>query len=356
MSKSDLIDPADRAGVQESGNLNEELMKVERKEQSHKKFKETFDTTRKEKKNRAAKGKEDAFEEDENIFQLSGKTNSKKGASSKINQGMVDRHQETGDADQLGGDSYDKGSSASALRKSSEGSMPVSEQEKEESMYEIAKGVKVGKDKATGGAQSDYEAQVSEVQAKQSKGKATGVAPSESERGQAAAQDKAQQQAAAEKAAEQTSIYVEQNLPPKTSILSSEEARREAEPKFKLFETIAKKMLLLQYADRKETFITLENPPMFKGAQLLIREFKSALGQYNIFFYNLSPEAQSLLQQKKEQEHLQKMLQEQGLVYHQLIVTHEKCPHDIYELADDQEEPSEDETEQDTDEESEELD
>jgi len=77
----------------------------------------------------------------------------------------------------------------------------------------------------------------------------------------------------------------------------------------------------VSFADRTETLVTLAHPPMFEGAQVLIREFNQAKGEFSVSFHGLTPEASALLLERANQRLLQDGFERRGLTVHVLQVS-----------------------------------
>ena len=86
-----------------------------------------------------------------------------------------------------------------------------------------------------------------------------------------------------------------------------------------LVEQMIKEINILTQNDRSETTVTLQNPPLFAGAQLSITSFDSARGELNIKFANLTPPAQQLL--AGQQQNLILALETRGYQVHIFTAT-----------------------------------
>ena len=88
-----------------------------------------------------------------------------------------------------------------------------------------------------------------------------------------------------------------------------------------LVEQIVKSMYTVETQGRTDTVITLQNPPLFKDAQIVISAFDTARGQFNISFENLTQAAQKLLSQDTNRTSLINALHEKGYGVQILTIT-----------------------------------
>ena len=77
----------------------------------------------------------------------------------------------------------------------------------------------------------------------------------------------------------------------------------------------------VSFSDRTETLVTLVHPPVFEGAQVIIREFNQAKGEFSVSFHDLSPQASALLLERTNQRLLQDGFERRGLTIHILQVS-----------------------------------
>lgn len=68
------------------------------------------------------------------------------------------------------------------------------------------------------------------------------------------------------------------------------------------------------------TTIQIKHPPMFAGASLEIVETKTAKGEFNITFANLSPEARRIIESQANQMQLQQSLLERGYTLRNVVI------------------------------------
>ena len=71
------------------------------------------------------------------------------------------------------------------------------------------------------------------------------------------------------------------------------------------------------------TTVQITHPPIFNGATIVIQEHDTAKGEFNVNFTNLSPEAQSLIENRANQLLLRKSMEEKGCIL-QMITTSER--------------------------------
>jgi hypothetical protein len=74
---------------------------------------------------------------------------------------------------------------------------------------------------------------------------------------------------------------------------------------------------------KTDTIITLKQPPMFDGANLIVTSFDSAKKEFNIAFENLSPQAKQMLDLQQNRNDLKLALEEKGYGVHIIVTTTE---------------------------------
>lgn len=72
---------------------------------------------------------------------------------------------------------------------------------------------------------------------------------------------------------------------------------------------------------KTETTISLKNPPIFEGANLTVTAFKSAKGEFNITFENLTQHAKAMIDLTENQNVLRNSLEQKGYMVHIVIAT-----------------------------------
>ncbi|MEI8365759.1 MAG: hypothetical protein WCF65_05005 [Parachlamydiaceae bacterium] len=72
---------------------------------------------------------------------------------------------------------------------------------------------------------------------------------------------------------------------------------------------------------KTETIITLKNPPLFAGANIVVTAFDSAKGEFNLTFENLSQSAKNMLDMRANQQSLMSALQQKGYAVHIVTTT-----------------------------------
>ncbi|MDB2613777.1 hypothetical protein N9Y92_01295 [Chlamydiales bacterium] len=88
---------------------------------------------------------------------------------------------------------------------------------------------------------------------------------------------------------------------------------------FEIAQQMIDKMDTMKMNGETDTVVTLKHPPLFKGAQITVKEFSQAKGEFNIAFENLSPQAKHLIDLRASQDSLVNTLSQKGYVIH--IVT-----------------------------------
>lgn len=89
-----------------------------------------------------------------------------------------------------------------------------------------------------------------------------------------------------------------------------------------IMDAVVKAIATVETQGKTDTVVTLKQPPMFAGANLILTSFETAKGEFNIRFENLqSPEAQLFMNMQQNQDSLRLALQEKGYVVHILVAT-----------------------------------
>ena len=79
-----------------------------------------------------------------------------------------------------------------------------------------------------------------------------------------------------------------------------------------LVNQLIKELYSIETKGQKDTVLVLENPPLFKGASVVISAFDTAKGQFNLAFQNLTQEAQRVLDLAENRQLLLSGLAEKG--------------------------------------------
>lgn len=79
-----------------------------------------------------------------------------------------------------------------------------------------------------------------------------------------------------------------------------------------LIEQIVKQMYTIKQEDKTDTVMTLQHPPLFKDARVIVTTFETAKGQFNITFENLSQAAQRILDLEENRRVLLNALEQKG--------------------------------------------
>lgn len=85
-----------------------------------------------------------------------------------------------------------------------------------------------------------------------------------------------------------------------------------------LVDQIVDKLYTVKMGNITDTVMTIKNPPVFAGAELVVTSYDFAKGEFNIAFANLSQEAKQLLD--SQQANLMAALERNGYVAH-IVVT-----------------------------------
>lgn len=91
-------------------------------------------------------------------------------------------------------------------------------------------------------------------------------------------------------------------------------------------EAVVKTMYTVETKDKTDTVVILQQPPMFKDAQLTVSTYDTgAKGQFNIKFENLTPEAQRILDLESNRQTLFNALEEKGYGVHIFTTTQQQA-------------------------------
>lgn len=79
----------------------------------------------------------------------------------------------------------------------------------------------------------------------------------------------------------------------------------------------------MKQAGKTELTIELKNLPLFEGVTLVVTEYGTARGEYNLAFYGLKTEAQQLLVNPLQQDQLRMSMEQKGYAVHIIVATME---------------------------------
>lgn len=99
------------------------------------------------------------------------------------------------------------------------------------------------------------------------------------------------------------------SINPNAQIVAAREARQAM---VDLVEKLTSSLMILTKSDRTEIQISLQHPPLFAGSSLMLTEFNSSKNQFNLTFFNLSPDARNLIANTQNQDMLRTALVEKG--------------------------------------------
>ncbi len=88
-----------------------------------------------------------------------------------------------------------------------------------------------------------------------------------------------------------------------------------------LIDQIVDKLYTVKTGDVTDTIMTIKNPPVFAGSQLVVTSYDTAKGEFNIAFTNLTQEAKTLLD--SQHANLMNALVQRGYVAHIVVTTTE---------------------------------
>ncbi|TXI35576.1 MAG: hypothetical protein E6Q59_10740 [Nitrosomonas sp.] len=113
-----------------------------------------------------------------------------------------------------------------------------------------------------------------------------------------------------------------------------------------LVDQIVDKLQIVTQGGITDTVMTIKNPPILAGSELVLTSFDTAKGEFNIAFTNLTQAGKALLD--SQQAHLLSALEKQGYVTHIVVTTTEPYVRTVAEAnpAQQQERQRRDEPEQ----------
>ncbi|MEX1012473.1 MAG: hypothetical protein WD595_04465 [Waddliaceae bacterium] len=88
-----------------------------------------------------------------------------------------------------------------------------------------------------------------------------------------------------------------------------------------IVDQIVSKIYTLTLKGQTDTTIELRHPPLLEGSNVVISSFKSAKGEFNIRFENLSTSAKQMLDSPLNQDGLKAALEQKGYVVHMITTT-----------------------------------
>ena len=88
-----------------------------------------------------------------------------------------------------------------------------------------------------------------------------------------------------------------------------------------IVDQIVDKIYTLSVDGRTDTTITLRHPPMFEGVNIVITEYDTAKGEFNIKFENLTQAAKEIIDLRENQDVLRLGIEQKGLTVHIITAT-----------------------------------
>lgn len=88
-----------------------------------------------------------------------------------------------------------------------------------------------------------------------------------------------------------------------------------------LIDQMVDKLSTIKTGDITDTVMSIKNPPIFEGSELVVTSFGTARGEFNISFTNLTQEAKALLDSQRS--NLMNALEQKGYVTHIVVTTTE---------------------------------
>ena len=88
-----------------------------------------------------------------------------------------------------------------------------------------------------------------------------------------------------------------------------------------LINQLVDKLSTLKTGDVTDTIMSIKNPPIFEGSELVVTSYGTARGEFNISFNNLTQEAKALIDSQRS--NLMNALEQKGYVTHIVVTTTE---------------------------------
>lgn len=88
-----------------------------------------------------------------------------------------------------------------------------------------------------------------------------------------------------------------------------------------LVDALVKSITSIESQGKTDTVVTLKQPPLFAGANVVLTSFETAKGEFNVRFENLSQDAKAFMDMQQNRESLLSSLNEKGYAVHILVAT-----------------------------------
>ncbi len=88
-----------------------------------------------------------------------------------------------------------------------------------------------------------------------------------------------------------------------------------------IVDAIVKAITTVETQGKTDTVVTLKQPPIFAGSNIVLTSYESAKGEFNIRFENLTQQAKSFMDMQQNQDSLRFALQQKGYAVHILVAT-----------------------------------
>ncbi|MGA8165225.1 MAG: hypothetical protein WB791_09415 [Waddliaceae bacterium] len=111
------------------------------------------------------------------------------------------------------------------------------------------------------------------------------------------------------------------HLAQSTTVEGTEQPQPIAPHLREIVDQLIDKLYIMSREGRSDTLITLKHPPILSGSNLVITEFDTAKGEFNLTFENLTQAAKQLLDAQENQQSLRFALEQKGFVMHILTTT-----------------------------------
>lgn len=88
-----------------------------------------------------------------------------------------------------------------------------------------------------------------------------------------------------------------------------------------IVDQIVKTIQTIDNQGKTDTVVTLQHPPIFQGAQIILTSYETAPNEFNIAFTNLATQAKAFLDQQLSKDSLTLALENKGFVIHMITTT-----------------------------------
>lgn len=112
-----------------------------------------------------------------------------------------------------------------------------------------------------------------------------------------------------------------EGAPSSTQVQGSQQAQSKASQLQEILDQIIDKLYTVNTSGKTDMLIKLKHPPLFAGSSVVISSFKTAKGEFNITFENLTQAAKQMLDMRENQNALKLALDQKGYTVHIITTT-----------------------------------